>query len=110
MRNAREELEELLKETGCHILAAEIRIGRDIADPYYEDPTSEYILKEKRVVSDYRKFMESLDFQYDAGYGLQVLFGTIWFTDGTWADRGEYDGSEWWAHRKKPELPGYLRG
>ena len=46
-----------------------------------------------------------MDFEYDAGYGSQELFGTIWYSDGTWSDREEYDGSENWKHRKCPPLP-----
>lgn len=48
---------------------------------------------------------DSLNFEYDAGYGTQELFGTIWFSDGTYSDRGEYDGSEWWRHHACPDLP-----
>lgn len=43
--------------------------------------------------------------EYDAGYGSQELSGTIWYTDGTWSERVEYDGSEWWAYRCRPEIP-----
>jgi hypothetical protein len=43
-----------------------------------------------------------LDFNYDSGYGGQYLFGYIWYSDGTWSERGEYDGSEWWQHQKCP--------
>jgi len=46
-----------------------------------------------------------LNFIYDNGYGGQELFGTIWYTDGTWSERGEYDGSEWWVYHKCPPLP-----
>ncbi len=46
-----------------------------------------------------------LDFEYDNGYGCQCLEGTVWYTDGTWSERGEYDGSEWWEHRECPPLP-----
>ena len=46
-----------------------------------------------------------LDFDYDSGFGTQELFGTIWFADGSWADRYEYDGSEWWDHHTPPALP-----
>lgn len=53
---------------------------------------------------DYELFLNELDFNYDAGYGGQELFGTVWFTDGTWLERGEYDGSEWWNLIKKPEI------
>ena len=44
-----------------------------------------------------------LDFDYDNGYGTQKLFGYIWYTDGTWSERGEYDGSEWWEYKKSPD-------
>jgi hypothetical protein len=56
----------------------------------------------------YSEFMSKLDFTYDSGYGGQELDGVIWFEDGTWADRGEYDGSEWWQYHKLPEVPTYL--
>jgi hypothetical protein len=46
-----------------------------------------------------------MDFEYDAEYGAQELFGTIWYSDGTWSDREEYDGSGNWKHRKCPPLP-----
>ena len=49
--------------------------------------------------------LPQLDFCYDNGYGGQELYGTIWYTDGTWSARDEYDGSEWWAYRECPELP-----
>lgn len=57
---------------------------------------------------DYNKFLSDLDFEYDNGYGLQQVYGTIWFEDGTWAERGEYDGSEWWVIRKLPAVPNIL--
>lgn len=43
-----------------------------------------------------------LDFNYDNGYGGQYLYGFIWYKDGTWSERGEYDGSEWWEHKESP--------
>jgi hypothetical protein len=46
-----------------------------------------------------------LNFFYNNGYGHQELRGTIWYTDGSWSDRGEYDGSEWWQHHVCPPLP-----
>lgn len=46
---------------------------------------------------------------YNNGYGSQLLYGTIWMKDGTWFDRGEYDGSEWWEYRRRPEIPENLK-
>lgn len=44
-----------------------------------------------------------LDFNYDNGYGRQKLFGYIWYSDGSWSEREEYDGSEWWQHQTVPD-------
>lgn len=51
------------------------------------------------------QFLESLEYNYDSGYGGQELCGTIWYKDGTWSDRGEYDGSEWWDYHGVPDIP-----
>jgi len=56
----------------------------------------------------YANFMLDLDFTYDNGFGGQEVDGEIWFKDGTWADRGEYDGSEWWNYHKCPKVPTFL--
>jgi hypothetical protein len=29
--------------------------------------------------------------------------------DGTWSERGEYDGSEWWNYQKCPDIPSELK-
>lgn len=52
-----------------------------------------------------RAIKKFLNVKYDNGYGGQELFGTIWYADGTWSSREEYDGSEWWRHNKCPKLP-----
>ena len=49
--------------------------------------------------------LPKLDFEYDNGYGIQEIEGCIWYQDGTWSDRREYDGSEWWEHQACPPLP-----
>jgi hypothetical protein len=60
---------------------------------------------------DFDQFIEKLNLTYNNGYGGQQLFGTIWYTDGTWSTRGEYDGSEWWEYHKCPEITFYeLKG
>ena len=41
---------------------------------------------------------------YDSGYGSQEWEGWVSFTDGTWIERSEYDGSEWWSYRSCPKL------
>lgn len=65
-------------------------------------------LPEGYTDEQYQAFLSKLDFEYDDGYGGQVVFGTIWMDDGTWLTRGEYDGSEWWQVHKSPAIPDIL--
>jgi len=62
-----------------------------------------------RVGGDAEVFLNQLNFEYDNGYGGQELFGIVWWADGTWSERGEYDGSEWWEHRVVPSIPEELK-
>lgn len=41
---------------------------------------------------------------YDSGYGSQEWSGWISFQDGSWIERSEYDGSEWWSLKACPKL------
>lgn len=87
------------------VLAAKILTTAKI----YEDfgigrPEMVLVLFPDHTEEEYNDFVSGLDFEYDSGYGVQELFGYIWYKDGTWSERGEYDGSEWWEHKKRPEL------
>lgn len=111
MRNAKEELLNILDRTGSVIKCAYIRCERN--DYWHEedyvqsDPIS---LKEGHTPEEYKEFLDKLNFEYDAGYGGQELFGTVWLMeDHIWLDRGEYDGSEWWAYNKCPQVPDELK-
>jgi hypothetical protein len=55
------------------------------------------------------EFLNKIDFEFDPGYGSQELFGTIWYKDGSWSTRAEYDGSEWWEHHTVPTIPQILK-
>ena len=44
-----------------------------------------------------------LNFDYDDGYTEQELYGYIWYADGSWSDRGEWDGAEWWQYHTCPD-------
>lgn len=57
----------------------------------------------KRIKGTLEDVLPLLNFDYDDGYGSQELFGYIWYADGTWSDRREYDGAEWWEHQKRPD-------
>lgn len=54
---------------------------------------------------EYDLFLKTLDVEYNEGYGGQELYGTIWYVDGTWSERGEYDGKEWWNYKYTPLIP-----
>ena len=69
----------------------------------------ESILKVGHTKEDYQSFLDTLDYEYDRGFGLQEVFGTIWLEDGTWFTRWEYDGSEGWEYHSMPEIPNGLK-
>ena len=75
---------------------------------YIDEHTHKYELACHYNQEEYDQFLNSLDFNYDAGYGSQELYGTIWYEDGTWSSRWEYDGSEGWEYNKCPTIPNEL--
>lgn len=86
------------KEWVNSIAFAKIQYGND-----YDEHPMLIELRSNRDEQDEFFFLEDLaSINYDNGYGGQELFGTIVLKDGTWLERGEYDGSEWWEHRKLP--------
>lgn len=52
--------------------------------------------------------LDDLNFNYDAGYGSQELFGVVYCKNSNnrpvWLTREEYDGSEWWDINTIPEF------
>jgi hypothetical protein len=102
LRNAKLELLEAVRD--YEVLAATITHRSIFAGGANHDA----ILKVGHTQADWETFLGLLDFKYDAGYGGQELYGTVWFTDDTWLERGEYDGSEWWDHNICPTLPDEL--
>ena len=49
-------------------------------------------------------FKAVANIEYNAGYGGQEIACdlVVVFSDGSWLERSEYDGSEWWDHRRTP--------
>ena len=94
MSNSRNVIEELRNElisidkTDKDILKIYIHLHKGYTDDY----KSSYVVFEK-----YEDI--PTDLIYSAGYGGQELYGFILFKDGTWLERGEYDGSEWWEYK-----------
>lgn len=92
MRNAKDEL---IEHIGTRLVKY-VSISR--GDPEWQDDAVSYV----GTLAD---VLPHLDFNYDCGYGGQELFGNIWYEDGSWSERGEYDGSEWWEHKVCPPIP-----
>ena len=97
------------KEFLSHIEEREVLCAEIVLDATYVDNPVTYILKVGYSLSDFEKFLEQLDFNYYSGYGWQKLYGIIWYEGGSWSERGEYDGSEWWEYKSLPEIPDYLK-
>ena len=104
MTNAKKELEQFLKGK-AKVKCASITLGEQYDD---EEPCPKFELKVNHTEKEFQSFLNSLNFNYDSGYGGQELFGTIWLEDGTWCTRGEYDGSEWWEYNQLPKIPSEL--
>lgn len=74
----------------------------------YNDITS--VLPSNRTEEDEQDFYQTLaSIDYDNGWGTQEFFGIIAYNDGSWLDRGEYDGSEWWESHHYPREEDYIK-
>lgn len=58
--------------------------------------------------NEFNDFLDKLNFEYNDGYGGQYIYGYIWYNNGCWSERAEYDGSEWWEYKKCPSFQDYL--
>ena len=101
--NAKQEFIKFVE--GKSVLCATI----DRGNSWNYEVLSSHSLPVDYTEEQYQDFLKQIDFSYDAGYGSQELFGIIWFKDGTWGDRGEYDGSEWWELHEMPAIPESLK-
>lgn len=108
--NAKDELIKAVAESRAKVLCATIKYGDDRYRDDEEPKSPTFNLRKGYTFDDEQSFLRSLDFVYDSGWGGQELFGIVWLDDGTWLERGEYDGSEWWVCRKVPSVPSELEG
>ena len=94
--NAKKEFLDIIKN--YKLIASEIQ--------YYDIDGVVYDIKLKPLFSknDYNDFLESLNHNYDNGYGGQNLYGVIFCEDGAWMQRYEYDGSECWSIYQYPDM------
>jgi hypothetical protein len=70
----------------------------------FDDDDPSAVLKVGHTDEEFNAFAEQLNFFYDAGYGMQELFGNVWFEDGSWMERVAYDGREEWRYVKAPKI------
>ena len=91
-----------LKELLEHIEDRNVEYVEIIYGDHWED---QELQKPREIRGTLEEVVPHLNFDYDNGYGSQYLNGVIWYADGTWSEREEYDGSEWWTHRFRPEIP-----
>lgn len=107
--NAREEFLRLVR--GKDLECATILYSKTGAwfDTHNDEEQRVINLRQDYTEQEYKEFLDKLNFEYDDGYGNQELFGTVWFKDGAWAEREEYDGSEWWSTKSRPEIPETLK-
>lgn len=89
----------------AHIKKREILCAFITHDDWSLDEEKNIVLPINFTKEDFNNFLALLDFDYDNGYGTQVLYGTIWYKDNTWSQRFEYDGSEAWNHLELPTIP-----
>jgi len=94
--NVKEEL--IIAVMGITIICAELSIDNDI-----------FGLKVGYTTEELEYFLDKLDFNYDAGYGIQNLYGIVWLSDNKWLERYEYDGSERWVCKSRPTIPEELK-
>ena len=89
MQNARKEIEDItVNDIKCATIDLVITNweSKDCGSYEEEDHISAN-LPVGYTQEEYDNFMKKLDVEYNAGYGMQELFGTIWLKDGTWFDR-----------------------
>lgn len=91
----KEEAETLLEEL---FQGARLRLGPKGC--FFE--TDKEKIFEKQQYQEFVEYMKGVN--YDAGYGTQKFFGFVLLNDNSWFERDEYDGSECWTHKKRPNL------
>ena len=70
----------------------------------FPDTDLKIVLNINYSENEYNNFLKVSDVKYENGFGLQELYGYIWYNDGTWSERHEYDGEEEWRYKKCPSF------
>ena len=121
--NAAEELLEVLSDSHKYINIPKRDVNTNVSDiKCLWIGYGEYLDREKNTRAfdkhiklrvgfteqELQQIWYDLDFDYGDGYGEQELFGLVWFNDGSWLERWEYDGSEGWVYKTTPKIPDNL--
>ena len=107
--NAKKEILEFLKEDS--VVNKKIKcaiINYDNKHSEIDDDEHVFILKINHTNDDFKSFLSQLNFKFEYGWGTSMLYGSIWFEDGSWATRTESDYGEGWEHKKVPQIPSLL--
>ena len=82
-----------------------------ILDLGYTDNDIEWIGTSKYLIPPKEFWAVADNTTYDNGYGLEEIPMDlrIYFSDGSWLERREYDGSEWWKYQYHPRKPKLVR-
>lgn len=97
MNNLLKETKELMRYYG-QTPEDIVHIGTTL--PEVDKPFSHY-------ACTWEEFVVLADNEYDDGYGAPYVAQdlVILFSNGDWASRAEYDGSEWWQYNSCPAVP-----
>jgi hypothetical protein len=107
MRNLKQETLEELKDIGKSIEDIVALNVQAVPETQYEEDDDygvvyeDYIELEGYTPKKISQIIENdFDFDYNEGYGQQIVHGIILFNDGSWMVRKNYDGAEWWSYFK----------
>lgn len=89
---------EKIQKNNKEVISAIIALKR------FLDTDLKIVLNPNYNESEYNNFLKALNVKYNDGFGMQELYGYIWYNDGTWSERYEYDGSEYWVYKKCPSF------
>lgn len=74
------------------------RHGKELSDVQWVGNT--------KFHTTWKNFADIANVEYDNGYGCaEVASDLVIVGDTWWLERHEYDGSEWWEFKERPNLP-----
>jgi hypothetical protein len=97
LTNAKQEFLDFIKEKPA------VKCAWVEYSPSFTSEEKRYILNPDYTRKEFEELLNCLDFDYNAGHKIYpCIFGVIFFSDGTWAERDEYEGAEKWLRIVKP--------